>query len=34
MNDLNEDEFAHVHNHRDLAAMEIMKKLKELGYLN
>ena len=34
MNDLNEDEFAHVHNHRDLAAMEIIGKLKELGYFN
>ena len=34
MNDLNEDEFAHVHNHRDLAAMEIVGKLKELGYLD
>lgn len=34
MNDLDEDEFAHVHNHRDLAAIEIMGKLKELGYLN
>ena len=32
MNDLDEDEFASVHNHRDLAALEIMKKLKELGY--
>lgn len=34
MNDLNEDEFASVHNHRDLAALEIMSKLKELGYGN
>ena len=32
MNDLNEDEFASVHNHRDLAAIEIMAKLKALGY--
>lgn len=34
MNDLDEDEFASVHNHRDLAALEIMSKLKELGYGN
>ena len=34
MNDLDEEEFASVHNHRDLAALEIMSKLKELGYGN
>ena len=34
MNDLDEDEFASVHDHRDLAALEIMSKLKELGYGN
>ena len=32
MNDMDEIEFAAVHNHRDLAMEEIFKKLKELGY--
>ena len=34
INDLDEEEYASVHNHRDLAALEIMSKLKELGYGN
>lgn len=31
MNDMEEEEFRRVHNHRDLAMNEIVKKLKELG---
>lgn len=32
MGDMKEEEYASVHNHRDLAMNELMKKLKELGY--
>lgn len=32
MNDMDEKEYAAVHNHRDLAMEEIFKKLKKLGY--
>ena len=32
MGDMEEDEYASVHNHRDLAMNELMQKFKELGY--
>ena len=32
MGDMEEEEYASVHNHRDLAMNELMKKFKELGY--
>lgn len=32
MGDMDEEEYAAVHNHRDLAMNELMKKFKELGY--
>ncbi len=32
MGDMEEDEYAEVHNHRDLAMNELMRKFKELGY--
>ncbi len=32
MGDMDEDEYASVHNHRDLAMNELMQKFKELGY--
>lgn len=32
MGDMEEAEYASVHNHRDLAMEELMKKFKELGY--
>lgn len=32
MNDMDEEEYANVHNHRDLAMEKIFSKLKELGY--
>lgn len=32
MGDMEEEEYASVHNHRDLAMTELMKKFKELGY--
>ena len=32
MGDMNEDEYAAVHNHRDLAMYKLMQKFKELGY--
>lgn len=32
MGDMEEEEYAAVHNHRDLAMEELMKKFKELGY--
>jgi len=32
MGDMEDDEFAAVHNHRDLAMEELVKKFKELGY--
>ena len=32
MGDMEESEYASVHNHRDLAMDELMKKFKELGY--
>ena len=32
MGDMEEEEYASVHNHRDLAMDELMKKFKELGY--
>lgn len=32
MGDMEEEEYAEVHNHRDLAMNELMSKFKELGY--
>ena len=32
MGDMEEEEYASVHNHRDLAMNELMQKFKELGY--
>lgn len=32
MGDMEEDEYASVHNHRDLAMNELMQKFKKLGY--
>lgn len=32
MGDMDEEEYASVHNHRDLAMEELVKKFKELGY--
>lgn len=32
MGDMEEEEYASVHNHRDLAMNELMKRFKELGY--
>ena len=32
MGDMEDDEYASVHNHRDLAMEELIKKFKELGY--
>lgn len=32
MGDMEEDEYASVHNHRDLAMNELMQRFKELGY--
>lgn len=32
MGDMDEDEYAAVHNHRDLAMYKLMQKFKELGY--
>lgn len=32
MGDMKEEEYISVHNHRDLAMNELMKKLKEMGY--
>ena len=32
MGDMEEEEYASVHNHRDLAMNELMRKFKELGY--
>ena len=32
MGDMEEEEFAKTHNHRDLAMEELVKKFKELGY--
>ncbi len=32
MGDMEEEDYASVHNHRDLAMNELMKKFKELGY--
>lgn len=32
MGDMEDDEYASVHNHRDLAMEELVKKFKELGY--
>lgn len=32
MGDMDEEEYASVHNHRDLAMDELVKKFKELGY--
>ena len=32
MGDMEEEEYASVHNHRDLAMDELMKRFKELGY--
>lgn len=32
MGDMEEDEYASVHNHRDLAMNELIQKFKELGY--